>query len=101
MTIKKGDTVKIIAGRDAGKTGAVLKVSVVDNRVTVEGVNMTKKRVRARRQGEKGDTVLVPRPLQSSNAMLVCASCKTPSRTGYRFEGEKKVRFCKRCKANT
>ncbi len=101
MTIKKGDTVKITTGKDAGKTGAVLKVFVSDQKATVEGINMMKKRVRPTRQGQKGETVLIPRPVRVSNVMLVCASCKTPSRTGYRFEGETKVRFCKRCKANT
>lgn len=101
MAIKKGDTVKILTGKDAGKTGAVLKTFPAENRLTVESINLMKKRVRPTKQGQKGETVLVPRPIPASRAMLICTACKVPTRTGYRFEGDKKVRVCKRCHAAT
>lgn len=99
MFIKKGDNVKIISGKDRGKTGPVLKVFPESGRISVEGLNLYKKRVKPRRQGEKGETVQVPRPLQASKAQLICSSCKKPSRVGFRFEGNAKVRFCKKCGA--
>ncbi len=97
MKIKKGDQVKITSGKDRGKNGAVINVFPKENRVTVEGINLYKKRVRPRRAGEKGETVLVPRPLSASNVMLVCPNCKNSVRAGYRLEPNRKVRYCKKC----
>jgi len=100
MHIKKGDQVKIISGKDRGKSGPVLKVFPEKNKITVEGLNLYKKRVRPKQQGQKGETVLVPRPFQSSKAKLVCASCKGAVRVGYRLESGSKIRYCKKCGAN-
>ncbi|OGZ01907.1 MAG: 50S ribosomal protein L24 [Candidatus Liptonbacteria bacterium RIFCSPLOWO2_01_FULL_53_13] len=97
MKIKKGDQVKIIAGKDRGKTGAVIKIFEETGRVSVEGINLYKKRMRPKKQGQKGETVQVPRPLSISNVMVSCTNCKQPSRMGHRMEGEKKFRYCKRC----
>jgi len=103
MKIKKGDQIKIISGKDRGKTGAVIAVSVRDSKITVEGLNLYKKRVRPTKQGQKGETVMVSRPFSVSNAMIVCSNCKKASRVGFRTEGSGKsgvkVRFCKRCGA--
>ena len=101
MKIKKGDQVKILSGKDRGKAGAVFTVFSEEGRVTVEGLNLYKKRVRPKRAGQKGETVSVPRPMSVSNVMLVCSSCKKPSRVGHRLEGKNKVRYCKKCKAIT
>jgi len=100
MKIKKGDQVKIISGKDRGKTGTVLKAFPEEGRVSVEGLNLYKKRSRPKRQGQKGETVFVPRPLPAQRTMLICASCKKPTRVGYRFELNQKVRYCKKCKAS-
>lgn len=99
MHIKKGDQVKIIKGKDRGKSGAVLQVFTLENKIIVEGLNLYKKRVRPKKQGQKGETVLVPRPINAPSAMLVCSSCKRASRAGYRVESDRKVRYCKRCNA--
>lgn len=99
MKIKKGDNVQVIAGKDRGKTGTVLRILPEDNRLSVEGINMYRKRVRAKRAGQKGESVSVPRPLTASNVMLVCKNCKRPVRVGYRGEGRAKERFCKKCQA--
>ena len=101
MNLKKGDQVKVLSGKDRGKTGTVLKTFPQEEKISVEGLNVYKKRVRPRRQGQKGETVLVPRPLSASKAQLVCSSCKEPSRVGYRVDGSRKIRYCKRCGANT
>ncbi len=99
MKIKKGDTVKIIKGKDAGKTGKVLRVFPDINKLSVEGLNLFKKHVRPKKQGEKGEVVQVTRPLFVSNAMIVCPSCKKPTRVGSKKEGDKKFRLCRKCKA--
>src|SRR5258708_1497343 len=101
MNIKKDDQVKIMGGKDRGKTGKVLHVLVSEGRVTVEGLNLYKKRVKPKQQGQKGETVLVPRPLPASRVMIVCRSCKRPVRVGFRFEGEAKIRYCKKCQSPT
>ena len=99
MKIKKGDNVKIISGKDRGKTGKVLKVFPEDNRMLVEGINMRKKHERAKRQDKKGEVITRPAPVSIANAMVVCPKCGKPTRVGYAIEGKQKVRVCKKCGA--
>jgi len=101
MYIKKGDTVKILSGKDRGKAGAVLHAFPATGRVSIEGMNLYKKRSRPKRQGQKGETVLVVRPLDVSKVMLVCRVCKRPARIGHRTDGNTRVRYCKKCNATT
>lgn len=100
MYLKKGDQVKMLSGKDSGKTGTVIHAFPEEGKVTVEGLNLYKKRVRPKQQGKKGETVLVPRPFPASRAILICKNCKVPSRMGSRTIGNQKVRYCKRCDAN-
>ncbi|MEK9180083.1 MAG: 50S ribosomal protein L24 [Patescibacteria group bacterium] len=100
MKIRKGDNVKILSGKDRGKVGKVLRVFPEDDRATVEGLNLYKKRSKPKRQGQKGEVVNVPRPVHASSLMLICGSCKKAARVGSRSEGGKKVRYCKKCGAN-
>ncbi|MDD4931033.1 MAG: 50S ribosomal protein L24 [Candidatus Colwellbacteria bacterium] len=97
MKIKKGDTITIKKGKDAGKSGKVASVSPSVNKVTVHGLNQVKKTVRPKKMGEKGQIVAVSAPLAVSNVMLVCPSCGKETRIGMRIEGKDKKRFCKRC----
>ena len=99
MKILKGDIVKIISGKDRGKTGTVLRALPAADKIIIDGLNLVKKHSRPRKQGEKGQMVSVPRPLGVSKVMLVCASCKEPTRVGSRMDGSRKVRYCKKCKA--
>ena len=103
MNIKKGDKVQIIAGKDKGKTGKVLQVFPEKNRVSVEGLNLLIKHMRPRRQGEEGQRIEFPAPLNISNVMLVCPKCGKTTRVGYKIvkvEGkrDKKYRECNKCK---
>jgi len=97
MKIHKGDTVKIITGKDRGKTGKVIKADLKSRKLIVEGVNLYKKHMRPKRQGEKGEVVQISRPMEVSNLMAVCPSCKQPTRIGFRFEENNKFRYCKKC----
>lgn len=97
MKIKKGDIVKMMAGKDSGKTGKVVQSFPKEEKIIVEGLNMVKKHARPRRQGEKGQRVEVPRKIEISNAMLVCPKCSKTSRVGYKLVDGKKQRICKKC----
>ncbi|MDE2019304.1 MAG: 50S ribosomal protein L24 [Patescibacteria group bacterium] len=101
MKLHKGDQIKITSGKDRGKTGTILRALPDEDRILVDGLNLFNKRSRPKRQGEKGQTVAVPRPLPASRVMLICSVCKEPTRVGFRVEGNAKVRYCKKCKANT
>src|ERR1700687_2771511 len=104
MKLHKGDQVKITSGKDRGKTGTILRAfphGDNDDRIMIDGLNTFKKHARPKKQGEKGQMVVVPRPLNASKVMLICSVCKEPTRVGFRVEGAAKVRYCKKCKANT
>jgi large subunit ribosomal protein L24 len=99
MKLKKGDNVKILSGKDRGKTGVVLAAYPDMDKIQIDGLNVFKKRSKPRKQGEKGQIVAVSRPLAVSKVMLICPNCKEASRLGARIEGSRKVRYCKKCQA--
>jgi large subunit ribosomal protein L24 len=102
--IRKDDQVEIIAGKDAGKSGRVVKIFTDRDRVLVEGVNYVKKHERiqaAGRGAQEGGIIETEAPVHISNVMPVCPSCGKSTRVGYVYETEgdrrSKVRSCKRC----
>ena len=99
MKIKKGDKVIIIKGKDGGNSGKVINVLIKDNKIMVEGLNLMKKNIKAKKQGEKGQIISMPAPLNVSNVKLICGSCGKPTRIGYRLTSLTKERICKLCKA--
>ncbi len=98
MKIKKGDMVLIISGKDRGRKNKVLEVFPKEGRLIVEGINLKKKHVRPKKSGEKGQIVELPGHLDASDVKIICPKCKKPTRLGYKFEGKKKFRVCKKCK---
>lgn len=99
MKIKKNDQVKIISGKDKGKSGKVLHVFPSLERVIVEGLNLHKKHSKPRREGEKGQRIEVPAKINISNVMLVCPKCGKNTKVGYKIVEKNKFRFCKKCQA--
>jgi large subunit ribosomal protein L24 len=103
MKIKKGDKVQVLAGKDKGKTGKVLQIFPTKNRASVEGINLLIKHLRPTRQGEKGQRIEFPAPMEISNLMFVCPKCKKATRIEYKVteadkDGKtKKFRACKKC----
>ncbi len=96
--IKKNDTVKVIAGKDKGKTGKVMRVIPKSDRVIVERVNMVKRHLKPSQQARQGGILEREAPIPISNLMLVCSKCTGPTRVGYRtLDDNRKVRFCKKC----
>jgi large subunit ribosomal protein L24 len=103
-SVRRNDTVMVIAGKDRGKTGVVRTVIPAKSRVIVDGVNMMKKHQRPTQQGgvpAPGGIVTREGPLHASNVMIVCKECGKATRTGRRVRQDGvKVRVCKRCGAD-
>ncbi len=96
--IKKDDKVKVIAGKDKGKIGKVLRVIPKKERVLVENINMMKRHTRPTPQNRQGGIVETETPLHWSNVMIMCDKCVSPSRIKTRrLEDDKKVRVCATC----
>lgn len=100
MTIKTGDNVLVIAGKDKGKTGKVTAVYADQNKVLVENVNIVAKHQKAKTQQEKGGIFKRPAPIDASNVLVVCPVCGKATRVAHAEIDGKKVRICKKCKAS-
>ena len=98
MKLKKGDSVLIIAGKDKGRTAKILRALPKELKVLVDGINLKKKHVRPKKEGEKGQVVAIPAPMDVSNVKLVCPKCGKATRVGYATEKDVKNRICKKCK---
>ncbi|MFY8238004.1 MAG: 50S ribosomal protein L24 [Ilumatobacteraceae bacterium] len=95
MNLKKGDTVQIIAGKEAGSQGEIIEVLPKDNKVIVEGRNLAKRHTKARSATQKADIIEKPMPIHVSNVMLVVKG--KPSRVGYKINADgTKVRIAKK-----
>lgn len=97
MKIHKGDQVLIISGKDRGRKGKVIEAFPKQGRLIIEGINLSKKHVKPKKSGEKGQVVEMPAPLNVSDVKLICPKCGKAVRTGYKLEGKKKYRVCKKC----
>lgn len=94
MRLKKDDTVKIIAGKDKGLTGKIVKIDPVSEMVVVQGANMVKKTMKKKNAQDKGGIMEIEAPIHVSNVALV--SKGGVSKVGYKVENGKKVRFAKK-----
>ncbi len=99
MKIKKGDNVQVLSGNDKGKTGEVLEVSPKTNKVIVKGVNVRKKHVKARKQGDESGIISVECAIPVAKVNVVCPKCGKVTKVGYSIEKDKKERICKKCGA--
>jgi len=98
LHVKKGDNVIVLSGKDKGKEGKVLEVSPKEGKVIVEKINIVKKHVKPRRQGDMGGIIEAEGALYACKVQLVCPKCKKGTRAGYKvLEDGKKVRVCKHC----
>jgi large subunit ribosomal protein L24 len=96
--IKREDKVKIVAGKDAGKIGKVLKVNRKNRRILVENINMIKRHTRPSAQNKQGGIVESEAPIPWSNVMMMCNKCMEPARIKMqRLEDGKKKRICRKC----
>jgi large subunit ribosomal protein L24 len=95
--IVTGDQVLVIRGKDRGARGNVRQNLPRQDKVIVEGVNVAKKHQRAIPRVRQAGIIDMEMPLHVSKVMLVCPSCDEPTRVGFRFDGDEKVRYCKKC----
>ncbi len=100
LHVKKGDKVEVIAGKDKGKQGVVLRAIPKTSRVVVEGCGKIRKAMRPTQANPQGGIITREAPIHVSNVMLVCPKCGEATRVGKRFEGDKKIRVCKKCNAD-
>ena len=101
IKVKKGDNVYVLSGEDKGKTGKVLKVNPKSSTVVVEGVAMATKHKKPKGAKEQGGIIQVEAAINVSNVMVVCTSCKKPSKLAMKVteDGASKSRVCKKCGA--
>jgi len=97
MKIKKDDQVIVISGKDRGRKGKIIEAFPKEGRVIVGGINLRKKHMKPKKSGEKGQIIELPAPLDVSNVKLICQKCGKATRVGYKKEGKKKYRICKKC----
>ncbi len=96
--LKKDDKVKVIAGKDSGKIGKILKIHRKKERVLVENINIVKRHQRPTAANRQGGIIESEAPIHWSNVMLMCNKCMKPVRISMkRLEDGKKVRFCNKC----
>jgi large subunit ribosomal protein L24 len=97
MRIHKGDTVKVISGKDKDVTSVVMRALPESRKIVVEKVGVVKKAQRPTRDNPSGGIMSIEKPIHVSTVMLVCPKCGEPTRVGVKVEDGKKLRFCKKC----
>lgn len=97
LTIRKGDRVRVITGKDKGKEGKVLRSMPERERIVVESVHMIKKHARPSQKNPQGGIIEMEGTIHVSNVMLMCPSCSQPTRVNRRREDGVRVRVCKAC----
>ncbi len=96
MKIKKGDSVRVIAGKDRGKEGDVSRVIVEADRIIVDGINLAKRHQKAKSATSQAGIIDKEMPIHISNVMILCKACG-PTRIGYTGTGSDKKRVCRKC----
>ncbi len=99
MKVKKGDNVLVISGKDRGRTAKILKSFPKQEKILIEGINLKNRHVKPKRQGEQGQMVKVPAPVNVSAVKFLCPKCGKAVRLGYKVENGKKSRICKKCQS--
>lgn len=98
MKLKKGDKIKIIAGKDKKREATIEKVYKKSNKILAIGVNIFKKHIKKSEKVPQGGVVELPRPIDISKIIFLCPKCGKTARLGIKIESGKRIRFCKKCK---
>ena len=97
MKFRKGDQIKVVMGKDKGKTGKIEKVFPKEDKVIIPGINMYKKHVKPGDPRRQAGIIDIIRPMPIARVALVCSKCNKVTRIGFRLEDNKKIRVCKKC----
>ena len=100
LNVKRDDTVVVISGKDKGKQGKVMAADPAKGRIIVQNANMIVRHTKPRKQGEEGGRINKEGSINVSKVMLVCPKCNKATRVGHAYDGDKKVRVCKKCGKN-
>ena len=95
--LKKGDEVTVLWGKDRGRRGKIEKVFPKEGTVLIDGINQYKKHRKPQGENRPGEILTLSRPLDWAKVAVICPKCKQPTRIGYKFVNEKKVRVCRKC----
>ena len=99
MNVRRDDTVIVLSGKDKGKEGKVLSVDPKSGKLIVEGVNVAKRHMKPRKQGDESGIIKKETPIYASKVMRVCPKCSKPTRHAGKIVDGKKTRICKKCGA--
>lgn len=94
--LHKDDAVRIISGKEKGKSGKIVRIDLAKGRAIVQGLNMVKKTMKKKSQNDRGGIVEIEAPIRLCNMMIVCKKCG-PTRLGYKIDGDAKKRVCRKC----
>ena len=98
LKVKKNDKIKVLQGKDRGKTGKVLRIEPSNGRLYVEGINIIKRHTRKKSQNQPGGIISKEGPVNISNVVVVCPNCSKTTRIGFALKDSgDKVRVCKKC----
>jgi large subunit ribosomal protein L24 len=97
MKLRKGDKVKIMAGKDKGKDGVIDRVYPKQDKILIQGINLIKRHIKKNQELPDGGIIDIPKPVQVSSVMLICPKCEKPTRVGFEVEKGKKTRVCHKC----
>ena len=97
MKLKKGDTVKILKGKDKGKTGKIERIFPNAGSVFIPGINQFKRHLKSKARNQKSEIVVITKPMPSASVALLCPKCTKTTRVGFQIVNDKKVRICKKC----
>lgn len=101
LKVRKGDRVKVIAGKEKEKTGKVLKTMAEKDRIIVEGLHMIKRAVKPNQKNPQGGFISKEGSVHASNVLVICSSCDEPTRVGSRRDEDgTKIRVCRSCGAD-
>lgn len=95
--LRKGDEVRIVRGKDKGKTGKIEKVLPVESQVVVTNINQYKRHLKARSQNKPSEITTITKPLSLANVQLICPKCHVVTRVGFSLQDKKKIRVCRKC----
>lgn len=98
LLLKKGDIVRVLTGKDKGKSGKILHMNIKDQRAIVDGLNVFKKHVKPSKKYPQGGIIDINAAIKISNLIIICPSCKNTTRVMMKNEGRDKRRACKKCK---
>lgn len=95
--IKKGDTVQVLLGKDRGRSGKVERVLAKEGKILVGDINVYKRHIGKKVTGQEGQILSLIKPLNISNVALICPNCNKATRVGFKYDGDIKMRICKKC----